>query len=78
MSNSTPRAALPPIDTIAMARQAGFVLEGDLSGAGRLPMLLEHFAALVRAEVMREMADSGHSATAVAEASTAPLPEGNA
>lgn len=42
------------IDTIETARQAGFVLEGDLSGAGRLPMLLEHFAALVRAQVIEE------------------------
>ena len=38
------------IDIIETAREAGFVLEGDLSGAGRLPMLLERFAALVLEE----------------------------
>lgn len=35
---------------------------------------LERFAALVRAEVMREMADSGHSTARAGEASTTPLP----
>jgi hypothetical protein len=38
-------------DIIRMARAAGFVfvMEGDLRGAGRLPELLERFAALVAA-----------------------------
>lgn len=44
------------IDIIATAREAGFVLEGDISGAGRLPALLERFAALVRAQVIEEAA----------------------
>ena len=44
------------IDIISTAREAGFVLEGDLSGAGRLPMLLERFAALVRDQVLEEAA----------------------
>jgi hypothetical protein len=36
-------------EIIRMAREAGFVMEGDLRGAGRLPELLERFAALVAA-----------------------------
>lgn len=36
--------------TIEMAREADCVLEGDISGAGRLPMLLERFKDLVLEE----------------------------
>lgn len=32
---------------IEWASEAGFVMEGDLRGAGRLPELLQRFAALV-------------------------------
>jgi len=43
-------------DIIRMAREAGFVMIGNLQGAGRLPELLEQFAALVAAAEREECA----------------------
>ena len=50
---------------IKMAREAGFVMEGDLRGAGRLLELLARFAALVaaaeREKVARWMRSMGYA-----------------